>query len=78
VRIAYAETVDVTAEIARLKKEIVGLEKAISSKERQLADEIFRSKAPEKIIKGLEGTVAAQHVELQKLQNRLDQLGRNT
>jgi len=75
VRLAYSETVDATAEKARLKKEIEGLHKAISSKERQLEDETFRSRAPEKIIKGLEATLAEQRIELRKLQERLDQLG---
>jgi len=74
VRIAYADTVDLAAEKARLKKEIAGLEKAMASKERQLADETFRSRAPEKIIKGLEATLAQQRIELQKLKDRLDQL----
>ena len=75
VRLAYSEPVDATAEKARLKKEIEGLQKAIASKERQLGDETFRSRAPEKIIKGLEATLAEQRIELRKLQERLDQLG---
>ncbi len=75
VRFAYSETVDATAEKARLKKEIEGLQKASASKERQLGDNTFRSRAPEKIIKGLETTLAEQRIELQKLQERLDQLG---
>jgi valyl-tRNA synthetase len=74
VRIAYADTVDMAAEKIRLKKEIEGLQKAIASKERQLGDETFRSRAPEKIIKGLEATLAEQRIELQKLQDRLSQL----
>jgi valyl-tRNA synthetase len=74
VRFAYSETVDATAEKARLKKEIEGLQKASTSKERQLGDETFRSRAPEKIIKGLEATLAEQRIELQKLQERLAQL----
>src|SRR5271169_4458682 len=54
VRIAFAaETVDVGAELVRLKKEISGLEKAIAAKERQLGDETFLSRAPEKIVNGL-------------------------
>ena len=74
VRFAYSESVDATAERARLKKEIEGLQKASTSKERQLGDETFRSRAPEKIIKGLEATLAEQRIELQKLQERLAQL----
>ena len=75
VRIAHSDTADPATEKARLKKETEGLEKAIASKERQLGDETFRSRAPEKIIKGLEGTLAEQRIELQKLKGRLDQLG---
>jgi valyl-tRNA synthetase len=74
VRVPFAEIVNPQAEIARLKKEIEGLQKAIASKERQLGDETFRSRAPEKIVKGLETTLGEQRVELQKLQERLGQL----
>ena len=77
VRIAYvAETIDVAAETARLRKEIEGLEKAIAAKERQLGDATFRSRAPEKIVRGLEVTLAEQNVELQKLRSRSDELQR--
>jgi N-acyl-D-aspartate/D-glutamate deacylase len=64
-----------TALHARLKKDIEGLQKAVISKEKQLGNETFRSRAPEMIIKGLEATLAEQQVELQKLQDRLSQLG---
>ena len=66
---------DVTAERARLKKEIEGLQKAISSKEAQLGNETFRSRAPEKIIKQMEATLQEQRIELQKMEERLKQLG---
>jgi len=78
VRIAYSDTVDVAAEKIRLKKETEGLQKAVASKERQLGDETFRSRAPEKIIKGLEATLAEQRIELKKLQDRLAQLEQNS
>jgi valyl-tRNA synthetase len=78
VRIAYSDTMDPAAEKARLKKEIEGLQKAIASKERQLGDETFRSRAPEKIIKGLEATLAGQRIELQKLKERLAQLEKDS
>jgi valyl-tRNA synthetase len=73
-RIPFTKIVNPQVEIARLRKEIEGLQKAIASKERQLGDETFRSRAPEKIIKGLETTLAEQRIELQKLQERLAQL----
>ncbi len=78
VRIAYADTVDVAAEKTRLMKEIEGLQKAIASKERQLGDETFRSRAPEKIIKELEATLAEQRIELRKLQDRLSQIEKDS
>ena len=74
VRVVYSEAVDSGAERARLKKEIAGLQNAICAKEKQLADQTFRSRAPEKIIRGLEATLAQQKVELEKLQKRLRDL----
>jgi len=74
VRVVYAETVDAGAEKTRLRRESEGLQKAIASKERQLGDETFRSRAPEKIIKGLEAMLAQQKIELEKLQRRLGDL----
>ena len=75
VRIPYAaDTVDVAAELTRLKKEIEGLQKAIHSKENQLSNDTFRSKAPEKIIKQMEEALAAQRIESQKLIDRLRRL----
>ncbi|HEY2459316.1 MAG TPA: valine--tRNA ligase [Candidatus Acidoferrum sp.] len=74
-RIAYAvETLDLGAEVARLRKEIEGLEKAVAAKEQQLGDETFLSRAPEKIVTGLKATLAQQNVELKKLVERLAQL----
>jgi valyl-tRNA synthetase len=74
-RIPYSDVVDVVGESARIKKEIEGLAKAIQSKEKQLSNEVFRSRAPEKVIHDMEGTLAEQKVELQKLNDRLAQLG---
>ena len=77
VRIEYTETLDVAGESAKIARDLEGLNKAIASKERQLGDETFRSRAPEKIIRGLEATLAAQRIEQQKLTERLDQLNQN-
>jgi valyl-tRNA synthetase len=74
VRIAYAEAVDVEAERARIQKEMERLTKDIESKEKQLCNETFRSRAPEKIIRGMETALGERRVELQKLQERLTQL----
>jgi len=75
VRIPYAtETMDVAAEGSRLRKEMEGLQKAIASKEGQLGNETFRSRAPEKIIKQMEEALATQRIELQKIEQRLRSL----
>ncbi|MBV8515680.1 MAG: class I tRNA ligase family protein, partial [Acidobacteria bacterium] len=72
VRIPHStDAVDAHAERARLRKEIEGLEKSITSKENQLNNATFRSRAPEKIIQGMEAMMAEQRVELEKLRARL-------
>jgi valyl-tRNA synthetase len=75
VRIAFAaEAVDVGAELARLQKEMEGLEKAIAAKQKQLADDTFLSRAPEKIVNGLKTTLEQQKIELHKLAERRKEL----
>jgi len=74
VRIAYADAVDRGAELARLRKETERLMKDIASKERQLADDTFRSRAPEKIVRAIETTLAERRIELSKLSQQLSQL----
>jgi valyl-tRNA synthetase len=74
VRIIYTETVDVAAECARLKKEHERLTKNMASKERQLADDTFRSRAPEKIVRGMEASLDQERIELVKVEEGLRQL----
>jgi valyl-tRNA synthetase len=73
-RIAYSDTVDKPAEIARLKKEIERLEKDIESKQKRLADDNFTSKAPGKVVDDLRATLMERQIEHKKLRNRLQQL----
>jgi valyl-tRNA synthetase len=73
-RIIYEETVDVAAECARLKKMQEQLTKNIASKESQLSNDNFRSRAPEKIIRDMETLLAEQRIELAKASERLSQL----
>jgi valyl-tRNA synthetase len=77
-RVEYTETVDVAAESAKISKDLEGLRKAIGSKERQLDDEIFRSRAPEKIVRALEATLAEQRIEMQKLTERFEQINQSS
>ena len=74
VRVAYIETIDVAAELVRLKKERERLVKDIASKERQLRDGTFRSRAPEKIINGLQATLEERRIELEKVNERIKEL----
>jgi valyl-tRNA synthetase len=74
VRIAYADATDLGAELTRLRKETVRLTKDIAFKERQLADDTFRSRAPEPIVRGMEISLAERRLELSKLSERLAQL----
>jgi len=74
VRIAYGEGVDKATESAKAKKEIERLEKDIESKRARLADETFRSKAPENVVRNMENTLREREIELQKLRERLKQL----
>jgi valyl-tRNA synthetase len=78
IHIPFSEIVNPQAEMARLNKEIEGLQKAIISKEKQLGNESFRSRAPEMIIKGLEATLAQQKIELEKLGKRLEDVNRGS
>jgi valyl-tRNA synthetase len=74
VRIAFGDTVDKPAEIARLKKEIDRLEKDIHSKQARLADETFTSKAPGHIVDALRATLIERQIELKKFRDRLAEL----
>jgi valyl-tRNA synthetase len=52
-----------------------GLQKAIASKEKQLGNTTFRSRAPQNIIQQMEEVLDGQRVELKKIEERLKQLG---
>jgi valyl-tRNA synthetase len=73
-RIPLDDIVDPQARIARFKKEIEALTKDIASKQSQLSNETFRSRAPEKIVKGMESTLEERRVELRNLKDQLAQL----
>jgi valyl-tRNA synthetase len=72
--IAYGDTVDKPAEIAKIQKEIERLAKDIESKKARLADESFTNKAPARVIEDFKATLAGREAEYQKLVERLKQL----
>lgn len=73
-RIAYGDTVEVGAELARLRKEKERLARDLESKQNRLADKTFRSRAPAEIVRQLEATFAERRLEFDKLSERLAQL----
>jgi valyl-tRNA synthetase len=72
--IRFGDAVDTKAEAAKLRKELARLAGDIESKKKRLADPVFRSKAPEKVVRGLETTLAERESEQRKLAERLRQL----
>lgn len=72
--ISYGEAVDVKAEVARLRKEKERLEKDVASKKGRLADDAFRQRAPEQVVRSLESTLRERQVEYEKLVERLTAL----
>jgi valyl-tRNA synthetase len=74
IRIISAETVNIPAEMARLRREKERLEKDIASKERQLNNETFLSRAPADIVTGLKTTLSERQVELRKALERIAQI----
>ena len=72
--IPYTEAVDLKAEVPRLHKEKERLEKDIASKSARLADDTFRSRAPEQVVRSLEATLQERQREYEKLVARLAQL----
>jgi valyl-tRNA synthetase len=74
VKVSFDQDIDKAAEAAKLQKEIDRLAKDIESKKSRLADEVFLSKAPPKIIDDLKATLASRTIEHQKLLDRLAQL----
>ncbi|HKQ86056.1 MAG TPA: class I tRNA ligase family protein, partial [Candidatus Acidoferrales bacterium] len=74
VQFGEVEVSDKKAERLRVTKEIERLEKDIESKRARLADETFRSKAPENVVRNMESTLRERETELQKLRDRLKQL----
>ena len=73
-QIAYGQTVDLGAELARLRKEKERLARDLDSKRGRLADESFRSRAPAEIVRKLEVTFAERQTEFAKLTERLARL----
>jgi valyl-tRNA synthetase len=75
VHVIYERKIDVGAERARLQKELDAVEKEIESKERQLGNEQFLSKAPGKVVDGMRKRLEELKILGEKLRKQLDELG---
>jgi valyl-tRNA synthetase len=73
-KIQISEAQDNPEELPNLKKEKERLEKIIASQEKQLADAVFRSKAPAAIVAKLEAARTERVRELRKVLNRIEQI----
>jgi valyl-tRNA synthetase len=56
----------------RATKDIAALEKVIDSSKRQLADEVFLSKAPAKVVETLRAKLSGYEAQLEKLKDQLE------
>jgi len=73
-RLDHADTVDVQAEMTRLRKEKERLARDLELKQNRLADQTFRSRAPAEVIRQMEITLAERRAEFQRVSERLAQL----
>jgi valyl-tRNA synthetase len=74
VRVVYEQKVDVPAERERLTKELKKLETEMSNAQRQLSNEQFMAKAPEKVVEGIRRRSGELTGLIEKIQNALADL----
>ncbi len=74
VHVVYERKIDVTAERERLTKELDKIEKEFANNQRQLGNEQFLAKAPEKIVEGLRRREHELISLREKIKRQLDEL----
>jgi len=72
--VEYEKKVDTAAERARLEKDLAKMEAEQANARRQLANEQFLAKAPEKVVEGLRKRAAELEVLIKKTREALDAL----
>jgi valyl-tRNA synthetase len=75
VHVIYERKIDRTAECARLRKELEGYEKEIESKERQMNNQQFLSKAPAHVVEGLRSRRQELEILREKTKSKMAELG---
>jgi valyl-tRNA synthetase len=77
VHVIYERKIDVAAEGERLKKELEKIEKEFANNQRQLSNEQFLAKAPEKVVEGLRQREQELVVLIEKTKSKMNELGCN-
>jgi valyl-tRNA synthetase len=75
VHVVYEKKIDVPAECDRLRKEQEKIEKEFANNQRQLGNEQFLAKAPEKVVQGLRRREQELIGLREKIKSQIEQLG---
>jgi valyl-tRNA synthetase len=75
VRVVYEQKIDVAAERERLTKELKKLETEMANAQRQLSNEQFMAKAPEKVVEGIRRREGELKGLIEKITKALGELG---
>jgi valyl-tRNA synthetase len=75
VHVLYERTIDVAAECERLKKDLEKFDKEFANNQRQLSNEQFLAKAPEKVVEGLRKRAQELTVLIDKTKSKMKELG---
>jgi len=78
VHVVYERKVDIAAERERLKKDLEKLEKEFANNQRQLSNEQFLAKAPEKVVAGLRRRAQELAALIEKIKRQFDELNGGT
>ncbi len=74
IHVVYERKLDVAAEQERLKKELEKIEKEYANNQRQLSNEQFLTKAPQKVVEGLRSRAQELQGLQEKIKRQLDGL----
>jgi valyl-tRNA synthetase len=75
VHVLYERKIDVAAECERLKKDLEKFDKEFANNQRQLSNEQFLAKAPEKVVEGLRKRAQELTVLIDKTKSKMKELG---
>jgi valyl-tRNA synthetase len=75
VHVLYQKKIDVAAERERLKRELKQIETEIANGQRQLGNQQFLAKAPQKVVEGLRQRLLELEIVREKVGNKLGELG---